>query len=156
MPPIDRALNDDAPGTKLEHPGLTSDEILQAVGLAAAAYTETTEALTTYQTQFTRLTGADISGWEPITGDLRDLDDTDLLSDENVRNDHFYQQDVAYGGLRLFLTSTGEWSEPILDTLGPGVAEAIVFQHATTGDIALSFRGTDEGFPLFTGDRRDW
>ena len=122
-------------GGKLEHPGLTSDEIFDLVQLAAAAYTPAFVA-SSYDLS---------SNWRAVTGDLTDATyglDPDLIPDSDV-----YQSST-------FPTSG------LLDIIFPGQAEAM-FLVNDEGDAALAFQGTTPtlsgfGIPFVAGNSGDW
>jgi len=125
-------INNNSFGTKLYHPNLSSQEVLDAMYLAAAAYSENLVELTV-PTVF-----GNIEQWKPITDRLL----TFGLDSTLLKSNLYYQ--ASTGG-----TTVGAFS--------PGTAEAIVFENTVNGEIALAFRGTaGEGSILISGDQGDW
>lgn len=118
-------LQPNVPGTKLHHPGLTSREVLDAVNLAGAAYSDDLSTLTARYLAPSSEFDYGLENWRPITSELLNYG----LSAERLVNELVYQSS-SYPTLGL------------LDTVFPGTAEAIVFANMATGDLGLAFRGT--------------
>jgi pimeloyl-ACP methyl ester carboxylesterase len=125
-----RDFQDDA-GGKLNHPGLTSNEIHDLVQLSAAAYDTSFNA-----------GDFDLSiPWTPITATLGTFD-TALAG--FIKDGYYFESD------------TYSVAADLPRAIYPGTAQAVVFSNGA-GDLALSFRGTAEfGFPFVAGDSGDW
>ncbi|MGM0985308.1 MAG: DUF4214 domain-containing protein [Pseudomonadota bacterium] len=133
-----REFENDA-GGKLEHPGLTSNEIFDLVQLASAAYDESFFPGSSFDGY--RFSQA----WFPVTADLGSFGlDTDAFLIDN-----YYFRSETYA------------VDPGSDAI-PGTAEAVVFSNRAN-DVVLAFRGTADGDDasfwdaIFeSGDRGDW
>src|SRR6056297_2370187 len=122
-------------GGKLEHPGLTSEEIFDLVQLAAAAYDDSFIA-----------SASDLSSnWRAVTSDLTDAAyglDPDLIPDRDASQSSSFP------------------TSGFLDLIFPGQAQAM-FLVNDEGDAALAFQGTTPtlsgfGIPFLAGDSGDW
>lgn len=134
-------VNDNESGTKLHHPGLTSLEILEVVGLSGASYANSFEEWDLIADSFYEMTWYGLDYWQPITGEL--IDPAFGLDPRFLEGGGLYYQSDAFPGSGL-------------DAIFPGMAEAIIFKDTRSDTIVLAFRGTADGVPLTTGSPGDW
>jgi len=138
MAPIELPLQPNTVGTKLHHPGLSSQELLTAAGLAASVYEDTLADFNQAKNDSIGLTqrtvgnagvvSSDLWAWTPITADL-DLPD-DMLA--GPTGEEILYRNTNYDGR--------------------GTPEAMVLRNPDTSEIAVAFRGTEED----GGDSSDW